>query len=879
LSTPEQLNHYRILHQLGKGGMGEVFAAEDTRLHRKVAIKVLSKLTAGDPERRLRFEREAQAIAALNHPNIVTIYSVEEADGVPFLTMELVEGRPLNELIPNGGLPLDALLRIGIAVSDAIGAAHQRGITHRDLKPANVMVTPDGRAKVLDFGLAKLRDPELDPDGLTRLPSDDLTGEGRIIGTVAYMSPEQAEGKSVDQRSDIFSLGVILHELGTGQRPFKGDTNVSVISSILKDTPSAITDLNPNLPPGLSKIIRRSLAKDPSRRYQTATDLRNELEELKQEVDSGVTMSASAMRPASGGAGRGRGTWIAAAIALIAVSGLGVALYMWKGAAPAPAAAAFEPDRFTRLTSGGNAFLAAISGDARYIVHIKNTGLDASLWVRQTATQSDVQIVAPARVRYDGLSYSPDGDYVYYVIYELAGGVGTLYKVPVLGGVPQRILEDVDSRVTFSPDAARFAFMRGAPARGEAYLMIAEASGANPRQAASLALPEQFQLNGPSWSPDGRTILASAQSLRGGPSVLVYAVDVDSGSTRTIGTQRWRAIGDIEWMPDGQGFIMSAAEPAATSPQIWHMDYPTGGARRVTNDLNNYIGVSLSDDGRSIATVQAENTSNLWVMQDGDAARGRQLTTGRNRGDGLAGLSWTKDGRIVFSSVASGRPEIWMIDADGSNARQLTNHEYPSMVPSASPDGKYIVFQRFRSEGVHIWRMLPDGSDAKPLTTGGAEFQPVAGPDGSVFYFSPTSGQPITYKVPIEGGEPVKVSDDYFRPASVTPDGRLLLGIGWDADQRQSSLATLPTAGGPSQLLRHIPFAGGVFAPGGTAVTHISVAGKGIAIVNSPLEPGPPKEVTTITDNVFGYAWSLDGRQLAVARGTGSSDVVLITAR
>ena len=859
--------------------MGEVFAAEDTRLHRKVAIKILSKLTAADPERRQRFEREAQAIAALNHPNIVTIYSVEEADGVPFLTMELVEGRPLNEIIPNSGLPLDALLRIGISISDAIAAAHQRGITHRDLKPANVMVTPDGRAKVLDFGLAKLREADLDPDGLTRMPASDLTGEGRIMGTVAYMSPEQAEGKPVDPRSDIFSLGVMLHELGTGKRPFTGDTNVSVISSILKDTPAAITELNPSLPAGLSKIIRRSLAKDPSRRYQTATDLRNELEDLKHEVDSGVTVSIQGPR-SSAGSRETRRTWIGAAAVLLALGGVALALYLWKGRSQIAPAAVFEPDRFTRLTSGGNAFLAAISGDGRYVVHIKNTGVEPSLWVRQTATLSDVQIVPPARVRYDGASYSPDGDYVYYVTYALTGGVGTLHKVPVLGGMSQRVLEDVDSRVSFSPDARRFAFVRGAPEKGETYLMVADESGANVRQLAVLDPPDQFQLNGPAWSPDGRTILAGAQSLRGGPNVLVYAVDVESGSTRAIGSDRWRAIGDIEWMPDGQGFIMPAADLTGTGPQLWQVEYPSGQARRVTNDLNNYIGVSLSADGRSLATVQAENVSNLWVVPPGKTAGARQLTTGRNRGDGLTGLSWTPDGRIVFGSVASGRPELWIVDQDGNNARQLTNDEEPAMSPSVSPDGRHVLFQRFRSDGVHIWRMAADGTDARQLTPGGAEFQPLAGADSrTVFFFSPASGQPITYKVSIDGGEPVKVSEDYFRPVSVSPDGGLLLGVGWDAERRQSALATLATEGGRVQLLRHIPVAGGIWAGVGRAITHPAPTATGVALVNSPLEPGPSTEVMTISTNIFGMAWSRDGKQLALAQGASSSEVVLITAK
>src|SRR3954468_8511576 len=244
------LGHYHIVESIGEGGMGEVYAAEDTRLHRRIALKVLPRLLADDPERRLRFEREAQAIAALNHPNIVTIYSVEEANGTPFLTMELVDGKPLTEVIPRGGLAVPELLKIAIAISDAIAAAQNRGITHRDLKPANVMVTAEGRVKVLDFGVAKLRDLELASagDDLTRGPTRELTGEGKIVGTVAYMSPEQAEGKTVDERSDLFSLGVILFELATGDRPFKGDTSLSVLSSILRNTPQPVTDLNPALP-------------------------------------------------------------------------------------------------------------------------------------------------------------------------------------------------------------------------------------------------------------------------------------------------------------------------------------------------------------------------------------------------------------------------------------------------------------------------------------------------------------------------------------------------------------------------------------------------------------------------------------------------------
>ncbi len=281
-----QLGHYRIDRKLGEGGMGEVYLATDSKLGRQVALKVLTGALAGDPDRQERFEREARAAAALNHPNIVTIHSVENIDGVPILTLELIDGQTLGELIPADGLPLDRVLTLGIPLADAVGAAHQRGITHRDLKPANVMVTTDGRLKVLDFGLAKIKEEAqvvLDAG----MPTAALTGEGRIVGTVAYMSPEQAEGKLVDPRSDVFSLGIILYEMATGKRPFGGDTHMSTLSAIIKDTPKSIQDVRPGLPRDLAKIINRCLAKDVEDRYQSAKDLRNDLRALKNDLTSG----------------------------------------------------------------------------------------------------------------------------------------------------------------------------------------------------------------------------------------------------------------------------------------------------------------------------------------------------------------------------------------------------------------------------------------------------------------------------------------------------------------------------------------------------------------------------------------------------------------
>ncbi len=334
----KSLNHYKILAKLGSGGMGEVFEAEDTRLGRKVALKILPETLATDPTRRERFQREAKAIAALNHPNIVTIYSVEEAGKVHFLTMELIRGKPLSDSIPPHGLPLRDFLDLAIPLTDALAAAHHEGITHRDLKPENVLVTETGLVKVLDFGLAKRQEPKADGVSNTQIPTVQVTQEGHILGTVAYMSPEQAEGRPVDPRSDVFSLGILFYEMATGRRPFQGATAISVISAILKDTPKRITHFNPRLPGDMARIVNRCLQKEPGKRFQSAQGLRTELDLLKQDVDSGEVVAPEAGPPAAASkmspvtlAG-----WALAGLAVAAVSLWGLGVFRPASRIPAP---------------------------------------------------------------------------------------------------------------------------------------------------------------------------------------------------------------------------------------------------------------------------------------------------------------------------------------------------------------------------------------------------------------------------------------------------------------------------------------------------------------------------------------------------------------
>ncbi|MCG6928670.1 MAG: serine/threonine-protein kinase, partial [Acidobacteria bacterium] len=458
LSAGTRLGPYEILVPLGAGGMGEVYRARDPRLKRDVALKVLPAELASEPERLERFQREAETLAALNHPHIVTIFSVEEADDTRFLTMELVEGKTLSKVIPGGGLSLSRFFQIAIPLTEAVSAAHEKGIIHRDLKPGNVMVSEEARVKVLDFGLAKLREGargEVD----TESPTEPATGPGRIMGTAPYMSPEQVQGKALDHRSDVFALGIMLYEMATGERPFAGDTFADVASSILKDTPASVTERNADLPRDLGKLIKHCLEKEPKKRFQSTLDLANELEELRREVDSGEALTSGGAPVVSSRAGGKRGLWLlsGAVVAAVAVG------YLLSIFATRPRDEAQpEPIKITPLTSDGGAkdrpklspdgeevaYAWAGPGDDNWDIYVKALGVGTKP-LRLTD--------GPASDRFP--TWSPDGRQIAF-LRQSDDGVA-LYAIPWLGGQESK-LADVTGPVstdvyplsvpTWSPD-------------------------------------------------------------------------------------------------------------------------------------------------------------------------------------------------------------------------------------------------------------------------------------------------------------------------------------------------------------------------------------------------------------------------------------------
>jgi serine/threonine protein kinase len=880
LASGTRLGPYEITGAIGAGGMGEVFRARDTKLNRDVAIKVLPKSVAEDAERRERFEREALALAALNHPGIVTVYAVENTNDTAFLVMELVEGRPLSDVIPRGGLPLGQLLRIGVSIADAVAAAHQKGVTHRDLKPANIMIgggEHEGRVKVIDFGLAK-GTAATPAGGISQLPTAAATGEGRILGTVAYMSPEQAEGKPIDVRSDLFSLGVILYEMATGVRPFTGDTNLSVLSAIIRDVPKSLTEVNPSLPRDLARIVRRALAKDPEKRYQTAKDLRNDLEELKASLDSGE-LAAESARSGSPSSGGGMRLWrnLAIGFGVVALALVGTVLVMSRrGDTSTPPPASAASITMTPLTSTGNAELGQISPDGKYVAYVQTDDRQQSVWVRQIASGSTVRILAPSPgLAIWGLTIAPDGSFVDVVRSRAASNTFPLdlWRVPFLGGQPRKTLEDVTSAPGWSPDGTQMAYFTNGLTGGAWELKVSNADGSRPRLISTRRLPLQFQnlrraskpdLR-PAWLPDGQAIAVygNDESRAAGESQLI-SVDVATGAPTELhafGPDHREVTGFRAGMMlgrDGQSVTINLADSGP--PQVATVALRTGDVTRLTNDLATYGGVSAAGD--VIVTTRYQTSSSLW-LSDATGRGARQI--GREIPSWLNGLSWAGNTRLVYRATMAGGAGIWSTDL-AADAPDL-------IVPgprelAASADGRLLVFWK---GGDELWRADTDGSHAVRIARG---FAPDVAPDGSrMFYLWNQFGVQTVWVLDLAGGEPrqfFKAPVSGLSPPAVSPDGRqVVFGS-------EGFAVVMPVEGG--EPLRRIPMPETRlrWTPDGRGLTYADATNENLWV--QPIDGAAPRRLTTFTDGrrIASFAWSPDGKQLALARSVTTSDIVLL---
>lgn len=930
LSPGTTLARYRIICKIGAGGMGEVYRAQDTELGRPVALKFLPEELAAHQNRVKRFIQEAKAASALNHPNILTVYEIGRADDTTFIATEFVDGVTLREHMRQR-LKLLEVLDIATQIASALVAAHAAGIVHRDIKPENIMVRTDGIVKVLDFGLAKLTERQDSSSEATTIALVN-TEPGTVLGTVAYMSPEQAAGREVDARSDIWSLGVVLYEMIASHTPFEGASKSHIIVAITDREPMPITHFAPEVPDALEWIIAEALTKDPEERCQTAKEIVGKLRRLKQRIESGPmptsksdlnrsalpqpslaepinlnTFPAKRVTVDEVGRSTAPSGDLAAKRALSNVEFVAAGIKQHKKASVAALVLGFMvfsaigfglyklftqpkqfgPTKMTALTTGGkidgediNGQLS-ISPDGKYVTFAANDAKQqASLWIRQVSTSSLVRIVPPENGGYLATTFSPDGEMIYYVAtLERNKFVPTLYRIPVLGGSPTKVLDRVFSTIAFSRDGQQFAFVRRNQEDME--LMVANTDGSGqPRSIAVRKHPNGFSLFGPSWSPDGKRI---ACGIINGTYATVVEVPVEGEDPRPIGSERWASVGRVIWLADGSGLIM-AAQPESSSigTQIWLLPYPSGKARRITNDLNGYgeVSLGLTADSGTISTIQQVNSSSIWITAPNeDESRARQILK-TSLPDTVA---WSPDGKIVYASRTGENWDIWMASRDGSESRKLTSDAFIDQQPTVSSDGRYVVFQSNRSGSRNIWRMDADGSNLKQLTEGSFEdAAPVCSPDGRfVVFMSGRSGKLAIWKVGIDGGPPVQLTDRISQLPTISPDGRLIAYFYLDEQtNNQPRLSIIPFEGGEvvktidlPRTVQPIAFA---WMPDGRSIAYLD-SGSGILNIWSlPLEGGTPNQLTNFkSEFLTSFAISRDGK-IAAYRFSATRDIVLI---
>ena len=922
MNTGDYLGRYRIVRKIGEGGMGEVFLAEDPKLARQIAVKVLSADFASDSDRMARFVYEAISASSLNHPNIITIYEINDEHEPPFIAMEYVDGETLGRRIKRSPLEVHETLDVAIQVSTALAAAHDANVVHRDVKPDNVILRPDGLVKVLDFGLAK----QVAPRTVTSFEEmyagvpEVKTHPGLVMGTVAYMSPEQARGKLVDARSDIFSFGAMLYQMASGRLPFIGENDIDVVGSILHKEPRPLSQAPRPVPHDVELLIKKALRKNRDERYQSMRELVADLREIREDlrVDSKNELKSNGNGHSNGHASselseaeRGMPTEKMHAAGIMStrelsmppstlsgilfseikqhpirslsysllfavlLTGLFYGAYMVAESWRRPEI--FQTMQMAKLTYSGNveSFSASISPDGKYVAYVVDNDGEEGLLVKQRAADSSVTIIPQGPHDISGVSFSPDSNFVYYSM-ATQGGQSALYQAPAIGGPARKLISDAQGPVTFSPNGKTIAFIRG-----WAHIMLADPDGGNIKELAKAGDGNRyFNL---SWSPKGDVIAAVYYSHTDSNDHLSQ-VSVADGLEKPIESQVWLRLRGLSWLPDASGLVVSGRDPEMQRSQLWEIDYPGGATRRITNDLQVYNGAVLTRDGSTILSVQEKYRSNLWTSMG--AAGPKQISTEIARDEGMSGVAISAGGKIAYTVRVKGDQDIWIANADGSDHRQITFDAKANYSPVFSPDGQYLVFVSTRAGSPDVWRVDTDGTNPTQLThdpdlTG----QPSFSPDGSFVYYDIMDGQlkHSIWRVSINGGPPEQITRFGARRPVVSPDSSMMV-----CEIRESVSETSPKMALVSLQSGQIVSNLNSLALLRSSRVRWSSDGKSLIYSETrdrvdnlwllPIDGSPAQQLTNFdADRIFHFDITQNGKSWIMARGNEDSDVVTVS--
>ncbi len=877
IQTGSRLGPYEVLAPLGAGGMGEVYRARDTRLGREVAIKVLPAALASDPERLKRFEREARSASSLNHPNIVTIYDIGTSDSISYIAMELVNGRPLRSVLLSQALPVRQLLQLGAQVAEGLSEAHAAGIVHRDLKPENIMVTEDGLVKILDFGLAKLTQPDSSGSGRTQAPTvSGATEEGVILGTVGYMSPEQATGASVDFRSDQFSFGSILYEMATGRRAFQRASAPQTLAAIIQDEPEPIAAINPRVPAPVRWVVERCLVKEARNRYASTEDLARELASVRDhlsEASSVVSFTPGTPRPR-------RRRWIPAAIAL-AILLAGVAAtwhlrkidYFWKN----PLAGA----RFTPLTDWeGSELDAVISSDGKFVVFLSDREGHFDAWVTQVGSDEFLNLskgMFPelyfSEIRNVGFAGDDAHVWIRKIIKPGEGLSSDGWLVPTMGGNPRPFLQGAIT-IEWSPDRSKTLYHTADP--GDPFF-VADSNGAGGRRI-RIDTPGTHD-HFPTWSPDGRFVYF----VRGMPDPFdmdIWRMPSNGGEAERLTTHHSR-VGYLAFL-DSRTLIYTAPRPDGSGSGLYALDVERRIPHEVSVGLETYTSISASSDGRHLVTTVANPTSHLWTVPVSDRvvdeAGVRRVTLPAVR---ASSPRWGP-GYFVFLSSKGGAYGVWKFK-DGVQTELWRGSEGSvESAPAISPDGSQLCFPVRGGKKTTLYAVRSDGAAPHPIAESlDVRDAPSWSPDGRSIATVASDGkeQPL-FQVPVAGGAPVRLVGGVNYNPVWSPDGKFILYSESTGGPSRTLKAVTPD-GQPFRLTAITVRRGGNryrFLPGGRAVV-VSQGGRreeNFWLVD--VATGRMRQLTNLRPgyDVRSFDVSPDGKEILFDRYRENSDVVLI---